>query len=65
MTDAQSKGRQPDEAWVRKAVVKAPAFDVRREKETFLEARQDFANPESSVANKQHQQSQPQESSKG
>ena len=58
-TDVQSKEKQPDEAWVRKAVEKAPAFDVRQEKETFLEARRDFADPDLSAAKKKHEQSQP------
>ena len=63
--DAQCQVKQPDEAWVRKAIEKTPAFDVRREKETFLEARQDFANPDLPAANKQHQQLQSQEDSQG
>ena len=62
-TDAQCQAKQPNEDWVCKAVGKTPAFDVRREKETFLEARQDFADPDLPVANKQHQQLQSQEDS--
>ena len=32
MTQVQNKGKQPDEAWVRKTLEKIPAFDVGREK---------------------------------
>ena len=46
----QNKEKQPAEAWVRKAPEKIPAFDVEREKETFMEAKRDFADPNTSVA---------------
>ena len=49
-TQVQNKGKQPDEAWVCKTREKIPAFDVGREKGTFMEARQDFADPRTSVA---------------
>ena len=49
-TEVQNKEKQPVEAWVRKAPEKIPAFDVEREKETFMEAKRDFANPSTSVA---------------
>ena len=53
----QSKGKQLDEAWVCKTLEKIPAFDVGREKGTFMEAKQDFADPRTSVATtQQHQQ---------
>ena len=64
-TEAQCQAKQPDEAWVHKAVEKTPAFDVRREKETFLEARQDFVDSDLPAPNKQHQQLQSQEDSQG
>ena len=48
-TEAQNKEKQPAEAWVRKAPEKIPAFDVEREKETFMEAKRDFADPNTSV----------------
>ena len=49
MTEVQNKEKQPAEAWVRKAPEKIPAFDVEREKETFMEAKRDFADPNTSV----------------
>ena len=53
----QNKGKQPDEAWVRKTPDKIPAFDVGREKGTFMEAKKDFVDPRTSVATtQQHQQ---------
>jgi len=56
-TQVQTKEKQPDEAWVRKTPEKIPAFDVEREKETFMEAKKDFADPSTSVAPaQQHQQ---------
>ena len=63
----QNKEKQPDKAGVRKAPAKVPTFDIEREKETFMEARRDFAAPSTSVApTQQHQQqSQPQEASMG
>ena len=36
---------RPVEALVRKAPEKIPAFDIIREKETFMEAKKDFAGP--------------------
>ena len=38
-TKVQNKEKHPAEAWVRKAPNKIPAFDVDREKETFMEAK--------------------------
>ena len=53
----QNKGKQPDEAWVRKTPEKIPAFDVGREKGTFMEAKKYFVDPRTSVATtQQHQQ---------
>ena len=61
----QNKEKQPAEAWVRKAPEKIPAFDVEREKETFMAATRYFADPNTSVVPVQQpqQQSQPQEAS--
>ena len=57
MTQVQNKEKQPDEVWIRKTPEKVPTFDVGREKETFMEARKDFADPSTSVAPaQQHQQ---------
>ena len=56
-TQVQNKGKQPDKAWVRKTPEKIPAFDVGREKGTFMEAKKDFADTRTSVATtQQHQQ---------
>ena len=56
-THIQNKEKQLDEAWVRRAPEKIPAFDVKREKETFMEAKKYFADPSTSVAlAQQHQQ---------
>ena len=53
----QTKEQQPDEAWVCKAPEKVPGFDIKREKETFMESKRDFAAPSTSVAPaQQHQQ---------
>ena len=53
----QNNKKHPDEAWVRKAPEKVPAFDIEREKETFMESNRDFAAPSTSVAPvQQHQQ---------
>ena len=49
-TQVQNKGKQPDEAWVHKTPEKIPAFDVGREKGTFMEAKKYFADPRTSVA---------------
>ena len=59
----QNKEKQPAEAWVRKAPEKIPAFDVESEKDTFMEAKRDFTDPNTSVvlAQQPQQQSQPQE----
>ena len=56
MTEVPNKEKQPAEAWVRKAPEKIPAFDVEREKETFMEAKRDFSNPNTSVAPAQQPQ---------
>ena len=56
-----SSEKQHAEAWVRKAPEKIPAFDVEREKETFMEAKKDFSDLSTSVAPvQQHQQQQSQ-----
>ena len=53
----QNKEKQSDEAWVRKTLEKVPTFNEGRKKETFMEARKDFADPSTSVATaQQHQQ---------
>ena len=64
MIEVQNKEKQPDEA-VRKAPEKIPAFHVEREKETFMEAKRDFTDPNTSVVPTQQpqQQSQSQEAS--
>ena len=52
-----NKGKQPDEAWVRKTLEKIPIFDVGREKVTFMEAKKYFAEPRTLVATmQQHKQ---------
>ena len=57
MTQVLNKGKQPDEAWVRKTPEQIPAFDVGREKGTFMEAKKDFADPRTSIETmQQHQQ---------
>ena len=49
---------QPAKAWVCKAPMKVPAFDIEREKETFMEAKKDFVDSSTAVAPAQpHQQS--------
>ena len=52
-TEVQNKEKRPDEDWVRKTLEKIPAFDVGREKGTFMEAKKDFADPRTSVATMQ------------
>ncbi len=54
-TQVQNKGKQIEEPWVHKTPEKIPAFDVRREKDTFMEARKDFADLNMSVAATQQQ----------
>ena len=49
-THIQNMEKQPDEAWVCKALERVSAFDIEREKETFMEAKRDFADPSTSVA---------------
>ena len=44
-THIQNTPNRPAEALVRKAPEKIPAFDIIREKETFMEAKKDFAGP--------------------
>ena len=57
MKQVQNKEKQPDEAWVRNTPKKIPAFDVGREKGTFMEAKKYFSDPRTSVATtQQHQQ---------
>ena len=53
-TQVQNTGKQPVEAWVHKTPEKIPAFDVGREKGTFMEAKKYFADPRTSVATMQH-----------
>ena len=48
-TKVLNKEKQPAEAWVQKALGKIPAFDVEREKETLMEAKRDFVDPNTSV----------------
>ena len=62
-THPQDTETQPADARVRKAPVKIPAFDITRERETFMEVKKDFAGPSTSVAPAQPQQlsSRPQE----
>ena len=56
-THILNKEKQPEEAWVHKAPEKIPTFDVEREKETFMGAKSDFADPSPSVSPaQQHQQ---------
>ena len=59
--EVQNKEKQPVEAWVRKAPEKIPTFDVESEKETFMEAKRDFVDPNALVipAQQLQQQSQP------
>ena len=54
--EVQNKEQHPDEAWVRRAPAKVLAFDIEREKETFMEAKRDFAAPSTSVALAQQHQ---------
>ena len=49
-TQVQNKGKHPNEAWVHKTPEKIPAFNVGREKRTFMEAKKDFVDPRKSVA---------------
>ena len=53
MTQVHNKEKQPDKAWVHKTPEKIPAFDVGREKGTFMEAKKYFADPRTSVATTQ------------
>ena len=56
-TQVQNTEKQSVEAWVHKTPEKIPAFDVGREKETFREATNEFADLSTSVATtQQHQQ---------
>ena len=55
-TQVQNKGKQLDEAWVHKTPEKIPAFNVGREKGTFMEAKKDFADLRTLVATTQQQQ---------
>ena len=57
-TEIQNKEQQPNEAWVRKAPAKVPAFDIEREKDTFMEAKRDFAAPNTSIIPAQQLQQQ-------
>ena len=56
MMQVPNKGKQPDEAWVCKTPEKSPAFNVGREKGTFMEAKKYFADPRTSVATTQQHQ---------
>ena len=56
----QNTEKQSVKAWVCKTPEKIPAFDVGREKGTFMEAKKDFADLRTSVATtQQHQQQLP------
>ena len=57
-THVQNKGKQPDKAWVHKTPEKILAFNVGREKGTFMEAKKDFADSRTSVATTQRHQQQ-------
>ena len=57
MTQVQNKEKQLDEAWVHKTPEKISAFDVEREKETFMEAKKEFVDLSTAIAlAQQHQQ---------
>ena len=56
MTHPPDTEIQPADARVRKAPMKTPAFDLTRERETFMEAKKDFADPRTSVTPTQPQQ---------
>ena len=60
MTQIQPAEKQPDKAWVHKAPVKVPAFDIEREKETFMEAKKYFVDSSPAVAPAQPHQQQSQ-----
>ena len=64
-THIQNMEKRLDEPCVRKAPEKIPAFDIEREKETFIEAKKDFADPSTPVSPVQPPQplAQPQEAS--
>ena len=64
-THIQPAETQPDEACVRQAPMKVPSFVIEREKETFMETKQDFGESTTVVAPAQphQQQSQLQEAS--
>ncbi len=57
-TQVQNKRKQIEEPWVRKTLEKILAFDVRREKDTFMQARKDFAHPNMSVGVTQQERQQ-------
>ena len=59
----QNTEKHLDEPRVRKTLEKVPAFDVNREKETFMEAQQYFADPPVATTQQYHQLSQLQEAS--
>ena len=63
----QNQEKPPAEAWVHKAREKVPAFDIEREKETFMNAKRDFVDPSTAAtpAPPPQQQSQPQEALTG
>ena len=54
-TQLHNTEKQPNEARVHKTPEKFPAFNVNREKETFMEARQDFADPPVATTQQYHQ----------
>ena len=49
-THIQTQEEQLDEAWVHKAPLKIPAFDIEREKETFMDAKKYFVDSIPAVA---------------
>ena len=55
-TQVQNKEKQPDEACVHKTPEKIPAFDVGREKGTFMEAKKYFVDPRTSKETTQQHQ---------
>jgi len=48
--DRITLGRQQEDAWIRKAVGRAPALNPQKEKETYLEAGREFADPGASAS---------------
>jgi len=54
MTTSDDKGKQPEEsAWVHKAPIKEPKFDLEHMKETFMEAKKSFMEASTSSSKDQ------------